>query len=81
MKKVPDDPMRPEYDFSAGVRGKYADRLAGKPCLIELDDDVRKVFPDAASVNAALRALVAVVAAAKPTRRSSAIRRKTPRMS
>jgi hypothetical protein len=73
--------MRPEYDFSAGVRGKYADRLAGKPCLIELDDDVRKVFPDAASVNAALRALVAVVAAAKPTRRSSAIRRKTPRMS
>jgi hypothetical protein len=28
MKKADVDEMRPEYDFSSGVRGKYLPRLA-----------------------------------------------------
>lgn len=45
-------------DFSGGVRGKYYERVTGRPLPIELDADVRAVFPDAASVNAALRTLI-----------------------
>ena len=49
--------MRDEYDFSQGVRGKYADRFAKGTNLVLLDADVAKVFPTAESVNCALRAL------------------------
>ncbi len=59
MKKAPkgppDDEMRPEYDFSKGVRGKYAKRYAEGTNVVVLDPDVAAVFPDAASVNQALR--------------------------
>lgn len=49
--------MRDEYDFSKGVRGKYADRLAGGIRLVVLDPDVAKAFPTSEDVNAALREL------------------------
>lgn len=45
-----------EYDFSEGVRGKYADRFAGGTNLIVLPLDLAAKFPDSASVNKALRA-------------------------
>ena len=45
-------------DFSRGVRGKYYERVTGRPLPIELDEDVRAVFPDAAAVNEALRTLI-----------------------
>ena len=54
------DDMRPEYDFSQGVRNKYADRLkrtAG--CfLVAVDLELRPFFPDDKAVNAALRGLL-----------------------
>ena len=48
--------MRPEYDFSGGVRGKYAGRFAPGTIMVVLDSDVAKVFPDSEAVNRALRA-------------------------
>jgi hypothetical protein len=53
--------MREEYDFSGGVRGKYAERYAQGTNLVRLDPDVAKVFPDSAAVNDALRALVKII--------------------
>ena len=52
-----DPDMLDEYDFSEGVRGKYAQRYYADKNLIRLDDDVAEMFPDAKSVNEALRAL------------------------
>ena len=49
--------MREEYDFSGGIRGKYASRFAEGSNVIVLDPDVAEVFGDATSVNEALRLL------------------------
>ena len=57
-----DPEMLEEYDFSEGIRGKYADRYHAGANLIRLDDDVVKMFPDAKSVNEALRALGKIIA-------------------
>ena len=73
MKKtrsVKDADMREEYDFSTGVRGKYAARFAKGTNVIVLDPDVAEVFPDAEAVNRALRLLAASVPKAKKTRAS-----------
>jgi hypothetical protein len=53
-----DPDMLAEYDFSQGVRGKYADRYAEGTNLVKLSPDVAEFFPDSESVNAALRGLV-----------------------
>jgi ABC-type Mn2+/Zn2+ transport system ATPase subunit len=53
-----DSEMLPEYDFSGGVRGKFAEAYAQGTNVVLLDEDVAKVFPDAASVNQALRLLI-----------------------
>ncbi len=62
MKKVPkkarDADMLDEYDFSKGVRGKYADRYAAGTNVVVLAPDVAAAFPDADAVNEALRALI-----------------------
>ena len=47
--------MRDHYDFSKGVRGKYAKRYKEGTNIVRLDPDVAKEFPDAAAVNDALR--------------------------
>lgn len=52
-----DSDMREEYDFSKGVRGKYAERFSEGSNVVVLDPDVAEVFPDSESVNRALRAL------------------------
>ena len=49
--------MRDEYDFSKGVRGKYAGRFAEGSNVIVLDPDVAAVFGDGKAVNEALRLL------------------------
>jgi hypothetical protein len=74
MKKSPRksaaaDEMRPHYDFSKGVRGKYAGRPARTAIVVVLDSDVAKVFKTSDAVNSALRALVAIV---KPKKSKSA---------
>jgi hypothetical protein len=51
--------MRPYYDFSGGVRGKYLRRFAGSCKVVELEPDVAEEFPDAASVNETLRDVIA----------------------
>jgi len=51
--------MRDHYDFSKGVRGKYAKRFEEGTNLVLLDPDVAKEFPDSESVNRALRQLIA----------------------
>ena len=53
--------MLPEYDFSRGVRGKYAERFTKDTIMVVLDPDVAAIFPDRKSVNTALRALGHVV--------------------
>jgi hypothetical protein len=52
--------MLSQYDFTGGVRGKYAKRYAGGTNLVMLSPDVAKAFPDSASVNEALRTLVKI---------------------
>lgn len=58
---VPDDEILPEYSLKGGVRGKYADRYARDATVVLLDPDVAEVFPDAESVNRALRALAQII--------------------
>jgi hypothetical protein len=61
-KKTTDrDTMRAEYDFSGGVRGVTAARYAEGANVVVVDPDVLDVFPDAMSVNEALRALAPVI--------------------
>lgn len=50
--------MQDEYDFSNGVRGKYAKRFAEGTNLVRLEPDVAKQFPTSEAVNEALRDLV-----------------------
>jgi len=49
-------PMRAEYDFSDGVRGKYAAAFARGANVVVLAPDVADEFPTASAVNRALRA-------------------------
>lgn len=56
-RPVDRDTMRPEYDFSRGVRGAIAARYAEGRKVVAIDPSVLDVFPDAASVNETLRAL------------------------
>jgi len=52
--------MRPEYDFSGGVRGKYVDQYRAGTNVVLLDPELVEAFPDSKSVNDALRALVEI---------------------
>lgn len=55
--KAPD--MLAEYDFSAGVRGKYAERFAHvRNDAVVLEPDIAELFHDSKSVNEALRVIV-----------------------
>jgi hypothetical protein len=68
-----DDNLRPEYDLSrlkGGVRGKYYRQAAAGTNLMLIEPELAKVFPDAESVNRALRMLVDTAeAVARPARR------------
>jgi hypothetical protein len=55
---VNDDDMRAEYDFSNAGRGKYANRFHKDVVMVTLAPDVAAAFPDADSVNEALRSLI-----------------------
>ena len=63
MSKAPDTPpedrdtMRPEYDFSGALRGATARRYAEGANVVVVAPDLLDVFPDAKSVDDALRAL------------------------
>lgn len=55
--KVEDSGMRPEYDFSAGVRGKYHMAFRERTNLVAIEPDLLEVFPDSEAVNRALRSV------------------------
>jgi hypothetical protein len=65
MKKLVKQRREPEmlknYDFSRGVRGKYAARYAQGTNIVVLEPDVTKYFRDSESVNSALRALAGII--------------------
>ena len=47
--------MAAEYDFTQGVRGKYATRFAAGSNIAVIDKDLTALFPDSAAVNQTLR--------------------------
>jgi hypothetical protein len=51
------DKMRPEYDFSKGVRGKHAARYAEGTNVVVLEPDVARDFRTTEQVNETLRAV------------------------
>lgn len=57
---APTEP-RAEYDFSRGMRGKYARRYQAGSNVVVLEPDVAKAFPSPERVNRSLRALVNLV--------------------
>ena len=62
MKKMKNDPdILEEYDFTSGVRGKYAKQYAEGTNLVAIDPDVAEFFPDHDSVNEALRSLAEII--------------------
>jgi hypothetical protein len=65
-----DDDLLPHYDFSGGVRGKYAARYREGTNVVVLAPDVAARFPDSAAVNRALRALAELADAATVKPRS-----------
>lgn len=52
------DKMLEEYEFSNDVRGKCTEAYNEGVNSVKLDTDVMKFFPDAKSVNEALRTLI-----------------------
>jgi hypothetical protein len=64
--RVAQDDILPEYDFSNGRRNPYAGRMAAGSHIIVLEPDVAAVFPDAAAVNGALRALAGIIRERRP---------------
>lgn len=74
-KKLPADEPRSEYtrsDFGVLVRGKYVERLRESSNVVVLNPEVADMFPNAASVNAALRALAEIA------KRAGSMRRRSP---
>jgi len=61
--------MLDQYDFSKGVRGKYAKRYARGSNVVVLAPDVARTFADSDSVNQALRSLIKI---ARQTKKVSA---------
>ena len=55
-RRVSNDEMLPEYNFSNAVRNKYAERYAEGTNLVLLEPDLAEQFPDSKSVSRALRA-------------------------
>ena len=73
-KKPAGNEPRAEYkrsDFNSLVRGKYVERLRAKSNVVVLDPEVAELFPNAASVNDALRSLAAIAKRAGSARRRS----------
>ena len=63
--KTDSEDIHPEYDFTGGVRGKYAKRYAEGSNVVVVDPDLTDVFPTAESVNHALRALAEIIRAGR----------------
>ena len=56
--RKPKGTMRPEYDFSSAVRGKYHRAYRESTNVIVLEPDVAARFKNSRAVNLALRAVL-----------------------
>ena len=68
------DELRPEYDLTeipGGVRGKYFRKAIESANVVVIEPDLSKLFPDAKSVNNALRLLANTAKAATGSARRS----------
>ena len=68
------DELRPEYtraDFGPLVRGKHVEQLREKSNVVVVDPELVDLFPNAASVNAALHAIAAIAKRTGSLRNSS----------
>ena len=65
--------LRPEYDFSAAVRGATSARYRQGTNIAVIDPDLLDVFPNGAAVNEALRALAPMLRRKHPTGRAKQI--------
>ena len=62
MKTMHNDPdLMEEYDFSKGIRGKYAKRYSEGTNVVIIDPDISEFFPDHVAVNNALRSLINII--------------------
>jgi hypothetical protein len=61
MKK--DKDLLPEYDFSNGVRGKYAKAYHASSNVVKIEPSLAKKFPNEKAVNKALRAYAKIAKA------------------
>ena len=73
MKKTPSQKtnkvheMSSEYrfDYKKAKPNRFVEKMKSEPVIVILDEDVAKVFTNAAEVNAALRALISAMPAKK----------------
>ncbi len=78
--KVSEPDMRPEYDFSGAVRGKYYRRYLESSNVVVIDADVHERFNNAEAVNDALRTLIRAAGKKRGlTKRSTRTRAKAAR--
>jgi len=62
MKVMSNDPdMLEEYDFSKGIRDKYANKYKKGTNVVIIDLEVAEFFPNETSVNDALRSLIPII--------------------
>ncbi len=62
MKVMKNDPdMLEEYDFSEGIRGKYAERYKKGTNIVILEPELLEFFPDSDAVNEALKSLAKIM--------------------
>lgn len=64
--------MRPEYDFSGAVRGKYYRRYLESTNVVVIEPDVHKKFKNSAAVNEALRTLIGATGKKRSPKKRSA---------
>lgn len=73
MKKtnrIPNDDVRPEYDFASmkgGVRGKYARRVRQSTNIVLIEQEVADAFPTERAVNEALKGVLNTTRAVRNT--------------
>jgi len=80
MKKMRNDTdLLQEYDFSKGIRGKYAKRYAEGANVVVIEPDVAEYFPDHQAVNESLRSLIAIIRRQSKTESAAAHGRATAR--
>ena len=75
------DEMRDDYsflDWSKAERGKYAKRYAEGTNIVLIAPDVLDVFPDAESINRALRALADLIRASSTQKAHKRVARRNP---